>query len=280
VFSFGNDHFAEQNHVQVSWSPFVGRIPKHNTSRRKYGRRVCSLARRQPPGPKGWATRRDINMKYAFILALMLAPSTAWANNCNNPAALTEAQKALLNAYNYTDPADVQLSNIQVNTLVDGEQVCIGEVTTPKFSTNAAWTLSQTPMGWDAAVVQAIDPQHFVTNDTGQSDQDQQGDQVAANNEAAEWQQMQPKCEDVRLHPLKYKLKALAQGKPADAAEQACAQLDSLNQQMVQKEQQDGITADPSQATAQQPVQEQPNQSTGLGGILFGNGLNNILKGN
>ena len=32
--------------------PFVGRLPKYNTSRRKYGRRVSLCARCQPPGSR------------------------------------------------------------------------------------------------------------------------------------------------------------------------------------------------------------------------------------
>ena len=33
--------------------PFVGWLPKYNTSRREYGRRVAQRARYQPPGSKG-----------------------------------------------------------------------------------------------------------------------------------------------------------------------------------------------------------------------------------
>ena len=105
-------------------------------------------------------------LKNSFFFAAFIAvlPTTAWASDCNNPGAITAAQTALLNAYGAggDTPNKVQISNIKSNIADDGTLVCTGKVTTASFITNAAWTVGKTPMGWDAEVIMAIDPQHFT----------------------------------------------------------------------------------------------------------------------
>lgn len=106
-------------------------------------------------------------LKIRFVVAafMTILPTMAWASDCNNPGAVAAAQTALLNAYGAggDNPNEIQISNVESNITDDGTLVCMGKVATASFITNAAWTVGKTPMGWDAEVIMAIDPQHFVS---------------------------------------------------------------------------------------------------------------------
>lgn len=77
------------------------------------------------------------------------------------------------------------------------------------------------------------------------SEQQREADQAQANEMVATYQQLRPKCDFVEQHPVKARLKAIAEGKPESSvavAVKACHQLEAIMAQLPQAEQEEGIT--------------------------------------